>query len=105
MLDLTLIGLATAFAAGLVSFLSPCVLPLVPGYVSYVTGSSLEELRDGEARGARTLSLAIAFVLGFSTVFMALGASATLLGQLLLAWKPELAIAGGLVVIVFGLHM
>ena len=64
----------------MVSFLSPCVLPLVPGYVSYVTGSSLEELRDGEADRARALPLAIWFVLGFSTVFVALGASATLLG-------------------------
>ena len=105
MLDLNLLGLATAFAAGIVSFLSPCVLPLVPGYVSYVTGSSLEELRDGGADRARALPLAIWFVLGFSTVFVALGASATLLGQLLLAWRYELGIAAGVVVILFGLHM
>lgn len=105
MLDLTLIGLLTAFAAGLISFLSPCVLPLVPGYVSYVTGSSLEQLRDGEAEKTRSLTLAIAFVAGFSTVFVALGASATLLGQLLLTWRYELGLAAGIVVILFGLHM
>lgn len=105
MLDLNLLGLATAFAAGIVSFLSPCVLPLVPGYVSYVTGSSIEELRDGEADRARALPLAIWFVLGFSTVFVALGASATLLGQLLLSWRYELGLVAGVVVILFGLHM
>jgi cytochrome c-type biogenesis protein len=105
MLDLTLLGFATAFAAGIVSFLSPCVLPLVPGYVSYVTGSSLEELRDGGTDRARTLPLAIWFVLGFSTVFVALGASATLLGQLLLSWRYELGLVAGAVVVLFGLHM
>ena len=105
MLDLNLLGLATAFVAGIVSFLSPCVLPLVPGYVSYVTGSSLESLRDGEADRARALPLAIWFVLGFSTVFVALGASATLLGQLLLSWRYELGLVAGVVVVLFGLHM
>jgi cytochrome c-type biogenesis protein len=105
MLDISLLGFATAFAAGIVSFLSPCVLPLVPGYVSYVTGSSLEDLRDGGADRARALPLAIWFVLGFSTVFVALGASATLLGQLLLSWRYELGLVAGVVVILFGLHM
>jgi cytochrome c-type biogenesis protein len=103
--DLTLLGLMTAFAAGLVSFLSPCVLPLVPGYVSYVTGASLEDLRDGEAEKARALTLAIAFVAGFSTVFVALGASATLLGQLLLTWRYELGLIAGVIVILFGVHL
>ncbi|MFO1070471.1 MAG: cytochrome c biogenesis protein CcdA [Geminicoccaceae bacterium] len=105
MVDLSLIGLATAFAAGVISFLSPCVLPLVPGYVSYVTGSSLEDLRDARVDRARTVPLAIWFVLGFSTVFVALGASATLLGQLLLSWRYELGIVAGVIVILFGLHM
>lgn len=105
MVDLSLIGFATAFAAGVISFLSPCVLPLVPGYVSYVTGSSLDELRGGRTETRRVMPLAVAFVAGFSTVFVALGASATLLGQTLLAWRYELSIAAGVVIIVFGLHM
>jgi cytochrome c-type biogenesis protein len=105
MVDLTLIGFVTAFLAGLISFLSPCVLPLVPGYVSYVTGSSLEELRTGRAETRRVMPLAVAFVLGFSTVFVALGASATLLGQLLLEWRYELGLAAGAIITLFGLHM
>jgi cytochrome c-type biogenesis protein len=105
MVDVTLIGLVTAFAAGVISFLSPCVLPLVPGYVSFVAGSSLEELRDGEASRLQALSLAATFVLGFTVVFVTLGASATALGHLLLAWRYELGMVAGVVVILFGLHM
>ena len=66
MAELSLIGVLSAFAAGVISFLSPCVLPLVPGYVSFVAGSSLEDLRDGAAPRARSLTLAATFVLGFS---------------------------------------
>jgi cytochrome c-type biogenesis protein len=105
MVDVTLIGLVTAFAAGVISFLSPCVLPLVPGYVSFVAGSSLEDLRDGEASRLQALSLSATFVLGFTVVFVAFGASATALGHLLLAWRYELGIVAGAVVILFGLHM
>jgi cytochrome c-type biogenesis protein len=105
MVDLSLIGLVTAFAAGVISFLSPCVLPLVPGYVSFVAGRSLEDLRDGEASRLQALSLAATFVLGFTVVFVAFGASATALGQLLLGWRYELGIVAGVVVILFGLHM
>ncbi len=105
MLDLSFIGLVTAFAAGVISFLSPCVLPLVPGYVSFVAGRSLEDLRDGEASRLQALSLAATFVLGFTVVFVAFGASATALGQLLLGWRYELGIVAGVVVILFGLHM
>jgi len=105
MVDLSLIGLVTAFAAGVISFLSPCVLPLVPGYVSFVAGRSLEDLRDGEASRLQALSLAATFVLGFTVVFVAFGASATALGQLLLSWRYELGIVAGVVVILFGLHM
>ena len=94
MLDLSLIGVVTAFAAGVISFLSPCVLPLVPGYVSFVAGSSLEELRDGAAPRLRALLLAATFVLGFSAVFVAFGASATALGTLLLSYKVELGVIG-----------
>lgn len=101
------IGVLTAFAAGVISFLSPCVLPLVPGYVSYVAGGSAA---DGEAsRGLSlrlsALGLSLCFVLGFSTVFVALGASATALGQLLLSYRYELNIVGGAVIILFGLFV
>jgi cytochrome c-type biogenesis protein len=99
------LSIPVAFLAGVVSFLSPCVLPLVPGYVSYVTGSSLEELRDGTATRARALTLALWFVLGFSLVFVALGASATLLGRALLAWRYELGLVAGAVVLLFGLQL
>src|SRR5947209_1225521 len=84
MLETASIGFATAFVAGVVSFLSPCVLPLVPGYVSYVAGTSLEGLRDRSASRLRAVGYAVCFVLGFSVVFVAFGASATALGGLLL---------------------
>jgi cytochrome c-type biogenesis protein len=105
MLEISNIGILTAFAAGLISFLSPCVLPLVPGYVSYVAGRSLS---DDQAGGMITLrlpalGLSLCFVLGFSTVFVLLGASATALGQLLLAYRYELSIVAGVIVIAFGL--
>ncbi len=98
--------LATSFLAGMISFLSPCVLPLVPGYVSYVAGQSLVE---GRAIGARerlaALALSALFVLGFSTVFVILGASATMLGRWLLSYRYEANLAGGIVIAVFGLVM
>lgn len=101
------IGLLTAFAAGMVSFLSPCVLPLVPGYISYVAGSSTEALADGGSIANRlsAVGLSVCFVLGFSTVFVILGASATALGQLLLSYRNELNIVSGSVVVIFGLFM
>ena len=105
MAELSLIGLLTAFAAGVISFLSPCVLPLVPGYVSFVAGSSLEDMRDGAAPRLQSLTLATTFVLGFTVVFVALGASATALGNLLLSYRYELGIVAGVVVLLFGLHM
>ena len=105
MAELSLIGLLTAFAAGVISFLSPCVLPLVPGYVSFVAGSSLEDMRDGAAPRLQSLTLATTFVLGFTVVFVALGASATALGNLLLSYRYELGVIAGVVVLLFGLHM
>src|SRR3546814_13852793 len=83
------IGLAAAFVAGAISFLSPCVLPLVPGYLSYIAGRSASEEPGGGALVLRlpALGLSTCFVLGFSTVFVLLGASATALGQLLLAYR------------------
>jgi len=101
------IGLATAFAAGVVSFLSPCVLPLVPAYVSYVGGESLHGARtrpDAQAR-ISAVTLSMFFVAGFSAVFIALGASASALGRLLLQYRYEANIVGGVIVIVFGLVM
>ena len=105
MIELTIVGAATAAGAGLISFLSPCVLPLVPGYLSSVAGSSLEDLRDRPVARARALPLAFCFTAGFSTVFVLLGASATMLGGLLLQWKYELNFVAGLLVTLFGLHL
>jgi len=107
MSDISTFGVVTAFAAGTVSFLSPCVLPLVPGYVSYVAGQELP-LMQREERPAQRLSalaLSLCFVLGFSTVFVILGASATALGRLFIRYQYEANIAAGIVVIAFGLFM
>ena len=100
-------ALLSSFAAGIVSFLSPCVLPLVPGYVSYVAGQSLNDPASEAAAGGRlaALRLSVFFVLGFSTVFVILGASATALGQLLLSYRYEANLAAGACVIGFGLLM
>jgi len=98
----------TAFAGGLVSFLSPCVLPLVPGYLSIISGYSLDQLKGGgqDASLKRTVVLnSIMFIVGFSITFIALGASATTIGQLLLARKQILDKIAGIVIIVFGLHV
>ena len=95
-----------AFAAGVVSFLSPCVLPLVPGYISMVSGVGIEELRsgDGQRRGAVMLQ-AILFVLGFSIVFVTLGAVAGTIGKLVGAHVTALSRIAGAVIILFGLHV
>src|SRR6267378_5301489 len=101
------VSLLTAMAAGLVSFISPCVLPIVPGYLSFISGVNMAELRDGEApRGvsARVGLTSLVFVLGFSSVFIALGAAATLVGATLQAYKRELGMIGGVIIIVLGLH-
>ena len=107
MAEVSNIGVFTALLAGVISFLSPCVLPLVPGYLSYVTGQSLDDLERRESARATASALALSgfFVLGFSTVFIALGASATALGQLLLEYRYEANLVGGAIVIVFGLFM
>jgi len=107
MLELSSIGILTAFVAGAISFLSPCVLPLVPGYVSYVAGASLNGVVTpaSSARRLSVLGLSLLFVLGFSTVFVVLGASATALGQLLLQYRYETNIAGGVIIVIFGLFM
>jgi len=107
MIEGSALGLATAFAAGIVSFLSPCVLPLVPAYVSYVAGQPLrDEARRPDARGRlAALTLSAFFVLGFSAVFITLGASATFFGRLLLQYRYEANLVGGAIIIVFGLLM
>jgi cytochrome c-type biogenesis protein len=106
-MDATMLGAATAFAAGAVSFLSPCVLPLVPAYMSYITGQSLVTNAGAATMSSRVsaATLSVLFVLGFSAVFIALGASATALSRLLLAYRYEAGIAGGALVTLFGLVM
>jgi cytochrome c-type biogenesis protein len=95
-----------AFVAGLISFLSPCVLPLVPGYVSLISGAGVEELKTQDAGLMRRVMLhSLMFILGFSVVFIALGAAATEIGQLLLQYKRTLALVAGVVIILFGLHL
>jgi len=98
------IGVFAAFAAGLLSFLSPCVLPLIPGYLSFLTGLTTAELSD-EPPGARVVVPALLFVLGFSIVFVALGVSASMLGQVLSQYRDAVEKVAGVVVIAFGLLM
>lgn len=106
------IGYASAVAAGALSFLSPCVLPLVPPYLCYMAGVSMDDFR-GQAGAAESASnharmalvgSSIAFVLGFTTVFVALGVGASSIGALLRQWQQELAIAAGIVIILMGLN-
>jgi cytochrome c-type biogenesis protein len=99
--------IVAALLAGLVSFLSPCVLPLVPPYLVYLAGASLERLADAEPESRvrwETILAAMLFVAGFSTVFVALGAGASAVGSLLRFYSNELAILAGIVIIVMGLH-
>jgi cytochrome c-type biogenesis protein len=103
---MTNVGIPTAFVAGLASFLTPCVLPLVPGYVSLISGVGIEELKAQESGVLRRVMLnSIAFVLGFSIVFVTLGALSTEIGQLAQQYKALLAQVAGVLVIVFGLHL
>jgi len=103
--DISSLGVLMAFAAGVVSFLSPCILPLVPGYISYMAGYSLRDVGNPADVRARFAALAASlfFVLGFSTVFVTLGASATAFGQLLLRYRYEANIVGGAIIVLFGL--
>jgi cytochrome c-type biogenesis protein len=95
-----------AFLAGLVSFLSPCVLPLVPGYVSLISGVGVEQLKTQESQLLRKVMLnSVAFILGFSVVFVALGAVATEVSQMLARYRSTLAQIAGVVIILFGLHL
>ncbi|MDT8340110.1 MAG: cytochrome c biogenesis protein CcdA [Longimicrobiales bacterium] len=96
-----------AFLAGVVSFLSPCILPVVPGYITFVSGVTLEDLENGNVAGARRQAAlhALLFGAGFGLVFMTLGATASALGQTLSQWLPTLTRAGGVVVILFALYL
>jgi cytochrome c-type biogenesis protein len=96
------LSLLIAFTAGLLSFLSPCVLPLVPSYVTFITGMSLEEL---EKSRRNTLLHAVLFVCGFTLIFLALGAGATVFGQLMLRYRDWISRIGGVLIIIFGLYM
>lgn len=107
MFEISNIGVLTALAAGAISFLSPCVLPLVPGYISYVSGNTAMADRSA-AWSVESLSaffLSACFVLGFSTIFVAMGASATGLSQLLLSYRYETNVLGGAIIILFGIFM
>jgi cytochrome c-type biogenesis protein len=101
------VSILAALLAGLVSFLSPCVLPLVPPYIAFLAGTSLERLADAETAPQvrrETLVAAALFVAGFSTVFVALGAGASVIGSVLRFYSHELAIMAGIAIIVMGLH-
>ena len=98
---------AAAFVAGTVSFLSPCVLPLVPGYVSLISGATIDELQQSTDRKlmAGIMVKSLAFIAGFSVVFIALGAAATKIGQVTKEYRGILSIVAGAVIILFGLHL
>ncbi len=101
------VTIAAALAAGLISFLSPCVLPLVPPYLAYLAGASLERLADAEPAPAvrrDAILAAVLFVAGFSSVFVALGAGASVIGGLMRLYSGELAIVAGVAIIIMGLH-
>lgn len=106
------VSLLAAFVAGILSFISPCVLPLIPGYLSYISGVSLEDMRGtGSATLSvspevqrRVLATSIFFILGFSLVFVSLGASATFLGQFLMSRLQLFGQIAGIVIVIFGLH-
>jgi cytochrome c-type biogenesis protein len=100
------VNLGGAFLAGLISFVSPCVLPIVPPYLCFLAGVSIEELQRGRAAGVagNVVGAALAFVLGFTSVFVAMGATASVIGQTLARHLDTLAILAGIVIIIMGLH-
>ncbi len=101
------LSIPVAFVAGVVSFLSPCVLPLVPGYISMLSGATMEELKSATVPGmvGKIFRNSLAFVAGFSLVFIALGASATAVGTFLRSQKTIFNIVAGIVIVIFGLHL
>jgi cytochrome c-type biogenesis protein len=101
------VTLLAAFIAGILSFISPCVLPLIPGYISFVSGATLDDMRGAGSSASRrqVLVTSLAFVIGFSIVFVALGASASAVGKFLFRNAPVLEKIAGGIIIVFGLHL
>jgi cytochrome c-type biogenesis protein len=99
------VSILYAFVAGIISFLSPCVLPLVPGYVSMLSGVGVEQLRAGQPARNSLLASSLAFVSGFSVVFISFGASASAVGQFLLQHKALMGPIAGAVIVLFGLHL
>jgi cytochrome c-type biogenesis protein len=99
------VSIFAAFVAGLVSFLSPCVLPLVPGYISMLSGIGVEQLKEGKTPRGGLLASALAFVFGFSIVFIAFGASASAVGSFLVRNRNLLAPLAGAMIVLFGLHL
>lgn len=101
------VSLPLAFLAGVVSFLSPCILPVVPSYLAFVSGLTLDELRDGTSASARRSAVvnSVLFVVGFTSVFMTMGWAATAFGQAVASALPWLTRAGGVVLIVLGLYL
>ncbi len=98
------VGVFIAFTAGIFSFLSPCVLPLVPSYLTFVTGMSLEDLQEGVDRRT-TFTHSLLFVVGFSSIFILLGASASFLGQFFRAYEVWITRVGGVIIILLGMHL
>jgi cytochrome c-type biogenesis protein len=105
--EMTDITYAGAFIAGFASFLSPCVLPLFPSYISFITGLSLEELRKGDSAQVRrrTMINSLLFIFGFSTVFVSMGASSSYIGAMLSTHREIIRIVGGIIIIIFGLYV
>jgi cytochrome c-type biogenesis protein len=104
---MTNIGYAGAFLGGVLSFLSPCVLPLIPSYVSYITGISFEDFKVGEKANIRKVTIlnSSAFILGFSTVFILLGISSSYVGSFLAYYYDQIRVVGGIIIILFGLYI
>jgi len=101
------IGYISAFLGGLLSFLSPCVLPLIPSYVSFITGISFEDFKTGDKARIRKLTIinSVAFVTGFSTVFVLLGVSSSYVGRFFAVYYDHIRIIGGIIIIVMGLYV
>ena len=106
--SITNISLVAAFSAGLLSFVSPCVLPLVPSYISYITGLSIEQLTDSTVRSKFKKAIvvnALLFIGGFSAVFVAFGATASFIGQVFMTYQDYIRQIGGVLIVIFGLYL
>ncbi len=108
MIESTNVSIFIAFVAGIFSFVSPCVLPIIPSYITYITGLSFEDFDQEQNRAAVrkiTIIHSLIFIIGFSMVFVALGASATAIGNIFTKYKDAIRIVGGIIVIIFGIHI